>query len=78
MRELHSHVHDGAVAGSVSCPSLSLVARKFAHSTNPERPQVIRNITNRYGEAYAEANSDIKASLFFTIAFLRSPLVQYR
>ncbi|GAA5880705.1 hypothetical protein JCM3774_002800 [Rhodotorula dairenensis] len=37
VRELHSHVHDGAVAGSV-----------------------IRNITNRYGEAYAEANSDIK------------------
>ncbi|GAA5979894.1 hypothetical protein JCM10908_001455 [Rhodotorula pacifica] len=37
VRELHSHVHEGAVAGSV-----------------------IRNITNRYGEAYAEANSDIK------------------
>lgn len=61
MRELHSHVHDGAVAGSVSFPSLLGPGISPADQPTPP-PQVIRNITNRYGEAYAEANSDIKAS----------------
>lgn len=61
MRELHSHVHDGAVAGSVSFPSLLSWGQGSRPLTGPPL-QVIRNITNRYGEAYAEANSDIKAS----------------
>jgi len=60
VRELHSNVHDGAVAGSVRPPLPPSPSSPRCCSSSPSGAQVIRRIINRYGEAYKESSTDIE------------------